>query len=404
MTRSDPEGTDSSTDTATTTIATTTAATASPAAAAQNQMGPWRLDSPLGRGAQGRTYRATHVETGATAALKILNVQELADWKPYDLFDRERAALQALSHPGIPYFLDAGTTDGMRWIAMQLMAGQPLSERLRQGQPIALDRAEDLLDQALDVLAYLHGLSPPVIHRDLKPSNLVVSDHDRLAIVDFGSVRTAFRADGGSTMAGTFGYLAPEQLHGEATAKTDLFSLGVAFAALAAGLEGQNLPRKGLRVDLDRILPDGPFKSTLAAMTEPDPDLRPASAAAARQMLRTSTGARSWSAAGSDGARNPPPSGNPISVIFWLIVALLAAVAAATFKLVTHVVTNSQDRQRKRIEDKTRKELARLDEKHGRQRASLSKFQESLSKLQHKANERGNVKPQSRPPRNPPRR
>jgi serine/threonine protein kinase len=368
-------------------------------------MGPWRLDSPLGRGAQGRTYRATHVETGATAALKILNVQELADWKPYDLFDREKAALQALSHPGIPYFLDAGTTEGQRWIAMQLMAGQPLSERLRHGQPLSLDRTADLLDQALDVLAYLHGLSPPVIHRDLKPSNLIVSDHDRLAIVDFGSVRTAFRADGGSTMAGTFGYLAPEQLHGEATAKTDLFSLGVAFAALAAGLEGQNLPRKGLRVDLDRLLPDGPLKSTLAAMTEPDPDLRPASAAAARQMLRASSAAHTSAApTGSDVAHKPPSSGNPISVIFWLVIALLAAVAAATFKLVTHVVTNSQDRQRKRIEDKTRKELARLDAKHGRQRASLSKFQDSLSKLQNKANERGNLKPQSRPPRNPPRR
>lgn len=403
MKRPDTDNASTDTDTvAPETSAPSTIAAGAPAPDTTPQMGPWRLDSPLGGGAQGRTYRATHVDTGAIAALKILNVSELADWKPYDLFDREKAALQALSHPGIPYFLDAGTTNDRRWIAMQLMAGQPLSERLRHGTPLSLDRLEDLLDQALDILSYLHGVNPPVIHRDLKPSNLIVSDHDRLAIVDFGSVRTAFRADGGSTMAGTFGYLAPEQLHGEATAKTDLFSLGVAIAALAAGLEGQNLPRKGLRVDLDRILPDGRLKATLGAMTEPDPDLRPASAAAARAMLR---------AARPDAAIDSTPdaprrtsSGNPISAIFWLLIALIAAVATGVFKLVTHLVTNSQDRQRQRIEDTSRKQLAQLDEKHGRQRASLSKFQDSLSKLQHKASERGNVRPQSRPPRNPPRR
>jgi serine/threonine protein kinase len=383
------------------TAAMPTAGDAHGATSNTRQMGLWRLDSPLGRGAQGRTYRAVHVQTGAIAALKVLDVAELADWKPYDLFDRERAALESLSHPGIPLFLEAGTTDGRRWIAMQLMEGEPLSERLRQGHGLSNERIEDLLDQALDVLAYLHGVSPPIIHRDIKPSNLVVSPSGRLALVDFGSVRTAFRADGGSTMAGTFGYLAPEQLHGEATAKTDLYSLGVSMLALAAGVEGRELPRKGIRVDIGRIPVDGPLKAALTAMTDPDPDLRPASAELARALLHP---ASSDSAAATDDTSHRT-NNNPFSAVFWLLVSLVVVVFSTLFKVVTHLVTRQHDRQRARLEAKTRKELARLDDKQNRQKARLSKVRDTLTNLELKASERRkNILPQQRPPRNPPRR
>lgn len=384
-------------------------ASAGPASAGR-QLGSWRLEAPLGRGAQGRTFQASHVTTGAKAAIKILDVAELADWKPYELFDRERAALEALSHPGVPAFLDAGTSEGERWIAMELMEGEPLSERIRRQRPTRPEALVDLLDQALDVLEHLHGASPPIIHRDLKPSNLIVSGAGRLAIVDFGSVRSRLRTDGGSTMAGTFGYLAPEQLHGEATARTDLYSLGVAFAAVAAGVEGRELPRRGLRVEVDRLVEHPALRAALGAMTEPDPERRPESAAAARALL-ASSGASPGGLAGESSppvgapARSGP--GNPFSLVFWMVIALIALIGSTIVGLVARGVTRSQDRQRRRLEEKNQKAMAKLEERHDRQRQRIDTVRDRFAALEARARkhrERNAILPQQRPPRNPPRR
>jgi hypothetical protein len=78
-------------------------------------------------------------------------------------------------------------------------------------------------------------------------------------------------------MVGTFGYMAPEQLHGQVVAATDLYALGATIVALAGGIEPEDVPRKGLKMDLERHLPslDPAFRGALAAMTDPDPDHRP---------------------------------------------------------------------------------------------------------------------------------
>ena len=99
----------------------------------------------------------------------------------------------------------------------------------------------------------------------------------RVALVDFGGVLDVAREKGGSTIVGTFGYMAPEQLHGQATPATDLYALGATIVSLAGGVEPEDVPRKGLRMDLDRHLPglDRGFRAALTAMTDPDPDRRP---------------------------------------------------------------------------------------------------------------------------------
>src|SRR4029079_19524897 len=78
-------------------------------------------------------------------------------------------------------------------------------------------------------------------------------------------------------VVGTFGYMAPEQLHGQVTAATDIYALGATIVALAGGIEPEDVPRKGLRMDLDRHLPslDHGLRAALTAMTDPDPDKRP---------------------------------------------------------------------------------------------------------------------------------
>jgi hypothetical protein len=78
-------------------------------------------------------------------------------------------------------------------------------------------------------------------------------------------------------IVGTFGYMAPEQLHGQAVPATDIYALGATIVALASGVEPEDVPRKGLKMDLDRHLPglDPAFRQALLAMTDPDPEQRP---------------------------------------------------------------------------------------------------------------------------------
>ncbi|MFZ6177364.1 serine/threonine-protein kinase [Nannocystis pusilla] len=249
----------------------------------------YQIMEPLGAGAQGRTFRAIDRRTGAAVAVKVLHLRSLGgDWKPFDLFERECQALESLSHPGIPRYVDRYTseTSGDFFLVMELVEGTPLSQRLgRPGDPAELLR---WLTAVLEILEYLHGRQPPVIHRDIKPSNLILRPDGRLCLIDFGGVRLAVRPDGGSTMIGTFGYMAPEQLHGEATPATDIYALGATIAALATGLPADQLPRKGLQIDVERCVAPGRLRDVLSAMLEPDPTRRLASAAAVRAALGSS--------------------------------------------------------------------------------------------------------------------
>ena len=143
------------------------------------------------------------------------------------------------------------------------------------------------------------------MHRDIKPSNIVRAPDGRCSLVDFGGVLDAARDKGGSTMVGTFGYMAPEQLHGQAMPATDIYALGATIVALAGGIEPEDVPRKGLRMDLERapaLARSRRFARALVAMTDPDPDQRPqrarevvallAKAEPPRQPDRRSDGAR----------------------------------------------------------------------------------------------------------------
>jgi serine/threonine protein kinase len=243
----------------------------------------YQIMEPLGAGAQGQTFRAIDRVTGDAVAVKVLRLRNLgSDWKPFDLFERECQVLRDLKHPAIPRYLDqfASEATGEFFLVMELIDGEPLSRRFgRAGLPEPELRA--LLLQALDILEYLHARHPPVVHRDIKPSNLIVrKDHKTpLALIDFGGVRVALNPDGGSTMIGTFGYMAPEQLHGEATPATDIYALGATLAALATGTPADKLPRKGLVIDLPAVLPPSPLRDVLTAMLAPDPSQRLARAA-----------------------------------------------------------------------------------------------------------------------------
>lgn len=239
--------------------------------------GRYRLDEVLRRGSGVTTYGGVDLGTGAPIVVKALRVGEMSCWKEHELFEREAQTLSALRHPAIPRVLATFADDETQsaYLVMDRVPGESLDRRLARGQPLTMEEVRLVLRTVLDVLEYLHGLAPPIVHRDVKPANVMLSD-GRVFVVDFGGVKRFLPwAKGSSTMVGTVGYMAPEQLHGEASPATDLYALGATVAALLAGCDAADLPRDGMRIELSSIPALQPaLRSVLERMLEPDAQRR----------------------------------------------------------------------------------------------------------------------------------
>jgi serine/threonine protein kinase len=239
----------------------------------------YRLGPRLGHGSQGEIFLARD-EKAKGLDDKVVVVKRLTPrgtWKSFELFERETKVLSQLRHAGVPRHLaTVEEPPGTFNLVMQRMAGENLRD-LAKRRRLSETELRDVLIRCLEILDYLHTRTPPVVHRDIKPSNIVRAPDGRCALVDFGGVLDAARERGGSTIVGTFGYMAPEQLHGQAVPATDIYALGATIVALAGGVEPEDVPRKGLKMDLDKHLPalDPAFRQALTAMTDPDPDHRP---------------------------------------------------------------------------------------------------------------------------------
>lgn len=222
--------------------------------------GRYRLDRVLGRGGTGVTYAATRLEDGVTVAIKEMplraGVGGTGAAKAREMIEREVRVLRQLHHPQIPAHIEDMVTGSGKSAALHLVQefipGEDLAHEMASHR---YDESEvlDVLIAILPVFVYLHGLSPPVIHRDVKPRNIMRARSEggpgvdeagaRLVLLDFGAVRDAVvdRDLGGSTVAGTFGYMAPEQFRGDATPATDIYGLGALAVALLTRKEPHTL-------------------------------------------------------------------------------------------------------------------------------------------------------------------
>ncbi len=366
----------------------------------------YELLSRIGAGAQGSTWRARDLETGGHVAVKVFDLSRAEDWKPFDLFERECRVLRSLDHPGIPRFLDdfADEAEGRYFLVMELRAGASLREVAERRATFDDDELMAVLLATLDVLEYLHARTPPVIHRDIKPSNLILEADGSVALVDFGGVRVALRPEGGSTMVGTFGYMAPEQLHGEAGPATDIYGLGATIAALAAGMEAEKLPRKGLRIDLGAVLRPSPMRDALEGMLAPDPTQRLATVAAVRARL----GAAEPERQGPRGASLPAPQvrgpGGLISFMLFVVSSLVAAVLYfAGHFVVPTVLRVVAPRRHRRMSDRRKRRRERLTRDAERAQHHIETVRQELKRVA-RANdpERPGGSPSPRlPPRGP---
>jgi tRNA A-37 threonylcarbamoyl transferase component Bud32 len=239
--------------------------------------GRYSLLGLLGQGTQGQTYDAVDLREGRPVAVKRFDIRTAKTWKEAELAERETRTLQALSHPKLPRYLDHFEEGGSLYLVMEKIEGETLASLRKRGVVFTREDVERLFRDASDILGYLHGRVPPVIHRDLKPNNVIRRPDGSFAFVDFGAVRDKLRPEGGSTIVGTFGYMAPEQFQGRALPASDVYAIGATALSMLTGREPEDLPHRGLALDVRAALgpsADDRLVESLERMLDPDPDRR----------------------------------------------------------------------------------------------------------------------------------
>ncbi len=195
-------------------------------------LGSYRIESMLGRGAMGVVYRGTDRRDGAAVAIKTLRAELLVGSEQTAILARFRQEADIgmrLRHPRIVQIRDYGERDQVIYLAMEFVAGQELGKMLERQPDLPLGMSLAILLQLLNALAYAHAQG--VIHRDIKPANILVRSDYTIALTDFGIAHV-----GGSDLTHTGDllgsplYMAPEQLRGESVdSRADLFAAGVVF-------------------------------------------------------------------------------------------------------------------------------------------------------------------------------
>jgi serine/threonine-protein kinase len=179
----------------------------------------YRIERELARGGMGVVYEAEDIELRRRVAIKVL-ASELASEDSVERMRAEARTIARLEHPGIVPLHDVGLLpDGRLWYAMKLVRGHRLDE-LRASQPELLR----VFLRICEAVAFAHANG--IVHCDLKPQNVMLGDFGEVLVMDWGVARAPGASE---VIAGTHGFMAPEQERGETAsidASTDVFALG----------------------------------------------------------------------------------------------------------------------------------------------------------------------------------
>jgi serine/threonine protein kinase len=183
-------------------------------------------------------YLATDSKTQKQVAIKQFQFAKGAGWSEFKAIEQEIKVLQGLNHKGIPHHVGSFETDDGYCIVQEYKNAQPLSEP-RSFDP---DEVKQIAVSVLEILGYLQSFTSPIIHRDIKPENVVIDEQLNVYLIDFGLARIGGATTMSSMAAGTFGFMAPEQIYNkDLTEATDLYGLGATLIALLTGTKSTEM-------------------------------------------------------------------------------------------------------------------------------------------------------------------
>jgi len=205
----------------------------------------YHIVKKLGEGGMGQVYLAEHVKMGRRSAIKVMNPSMVHDPDAVARFNREASNASRITHPNVCAIYDFGeTSDGLIYLAMEFIEGEPLTDVLERDSALPLPRAAHIFLQTADALQAAHDLG--IVHRDLKPDNIMLTRRkdgsETVKVVDFGIAKAVGGDDAGQKVTktglviGTPEFMSPEQLSGDKLdGRSDLYSLALVLYRMLTG-------------------------------------------------------------------------------------------------------------------------------------------------------------------------
>ena len=217
----------------------------------------YHVEKLLGEGSYGKTYLAKDLHTGELVAIKELKT--VNDFKSLDLFKREAEVLESLSVAGVPRFYKSIIPEGNLltsscYIIQEYVMYPSIQTELNKSRKFSEKETAEIMMGIVEILKILQTeYVPAIIHRDIKPSNIMYEKRDdkyRIYLIDFGAVANPQKRGSGSTIAGTLGYMGPEQLLGDCYIQSDFYSLGATALHMLTGVAPYKMDSKGFELDI----------------------------------------------------------------------------------------------------------------------------------------------------------
>ncbi len=310
---------------------------------AGSRLGSFEILEPLGAGGMGEVYKARDTRLERAVAIKVVSSRLSSSPEAQKRLEREAKAICRLSHPHVCTLFDIGHENGMDFLVMELVDGEPLSVRLGKG-PLPSEQVLKFGAQMAEALEAAHRRG--IVHRDLKPANVMLTASG-IKVLDFGLAKAVAPVSTGSgitedltasaplsghgAVVGTLPYMSPEQIEGRpADARSDVFALGAVLHEMATGRRAfrgaspaavASAILSGDPPSVSSLLPSSPsgLDQLIQICLARDPERRWQSARDVGLQIETIGQAPSAPSAGRGGGRG--------HLVPWALTALAAAAA-----------------------------------------------------------------------------